>query len=174
MEPPIDSALKIVKGHKDPQAALAELIALCRASLPEENWSSLPQVDILGDIDDAADWLSAQLGTADNPTGIYLGLDTLNMDGGDGCNIEFGSSHTSDPHDESQEWLDDLDYGDDHLIYGLYLLHSEYASGRWSEEGYDLCDYILFLGYSGIVLLQALGKVTSSSSCLGVCRTEIT
>jgi hypothetical protein len=169
MEFPIDEALKILKDHNNPETALVDLIALCAGVLPKENWSALPKVDVTRDIDEATEWLSDQMRQADQPSGIYIGLDTLNMDEGDGHNVAFASSKECEPTSDSQDWLEeDMDYGDEHLIHGLYLLHNEYGGGKWSDEGYDLCDYILFLGYSGIVLMHAFKKISITSPSLAV------
>lgn len=167
MEMPIDEALKIIKDHSSPEAALTDLISLCAETLPKENWSALPKVDLARDIDEAVQWLTEQMREADQPSGICLGLDTLNMEDGDGQNIEFASSKKCDPTSDSQDWLEeDMDYGDGHLIHGLHLFHSEYTNGTWSDEGYSLCDYILFLGYSGIVLMHAFEKISVTNPIL--------
>lgn len=169
MEYPIEETLKILKNHENPEHALNDLITLCSAVLPKENWSSLPKVNVARDISELAKWLSEQIAQADDPSGIYLGIDTENRDVGDGHNLDFTSSKVCEPTSESLDWLDeDLDQGDGHLIDGLYLLQQAYTSGKWSEDSQSLCDYILFLGYSGIIVMHAFKQISIAKPTLVV------
>jgi len=92
-------------------------------------------------------------------SGIYLGLDTLNMDGSKGTNLQIGGSTSCEMASDSLEWLEEkMTYGERHLISGLHKLRKVYSQPKW-EELYEFSDYILFLTYSGIVLEQAFVRL---------------
>jgi hypothetical protein len=96
-------------------------------------------------------------------TGVYLGLDRLNMDDGCGMNVQIGGSRRPECLTaELQDWLeDDLWDGRDHLIRGLVDMHRVYAR----EEGpvFGFADYALFLGYSGFVLAAAIERLSPAT-----------
>ncbi len=137
--------------------------------MPEAPWDSLPTPDMARDIEAATQWLSGELAHRTDVTGVYLGLDTLNMDEGEGRNVEIGMTPECDAGKDEMDWVyaGNLRYGEGHLINGLYELQREYSGEPW-EEAFSLCDYILFLGYSGIVLSQALMRLPSLSTFLVV------
>ena len=101
--------------------------------------------------------------------GLYLGLDTLNMRGGHGTNIEIGGSSQCDPSSDDIQWVfaRNLRYGRKHLIYGLYELKEVYSTDAWVAVS-DLCDYIFFLGYSGIVLAESFKRLDTARTLLPV------
>ena len=167
MNKPIDETLVVVRDHRSPAAGWADILALCRIACPSAPWGTLPILDFERDISAATVWLTSQLARVPDAFGIYLGLDTLNMCEGDGKNLEFGGTPNCDVASDSVDWLynGELKYGDDHLIYGLYELQRVYTTEPW-EEAFDLCDYIFFLGYSGIVLAQAFERISTPRTLL--------
>ena len=166
MEQAIDKTLEIVRTQPDPQRAWSEVISACRDCEPSDLWQALPPVDFERDILAAAQWLSSQLATQPDVSGIYLGLDTLNMKDGSGTNIGFGGSTVCDASQSEQDWIEDnLKFGDAHLIRSLLRLREVYSQPKW-EDSYMLADYVLFLGYSGIVLREALIRMTTHRSIL--------
>lgn len=81
--------------------------------------------------------------------------DTLNMDGGAGTNIEIGCA-PCDTATDATDWIyGDLRYGGSLLIRGLCALHATYSLPQW-ETLFSFSDYLVFLGYSGLVLREAL------------------
>jgi len=128
----------------------------------------LPEVDPASDATAAANWLRAQLRAARAARvavhGLYLGLDTLNMDGPTGTNVEIGATGDVRPGQlspaaENIEWVHRLEwYGERHLISGLRAMKSVYARDEW-QTLYDTADYVLFLPYSGLVLADAAAKL---------------
>ncbi len=101
-----------------------------------------------------------------NATGIYLGLDTLNMGEGEGTNIEFGGTAACDVSKDEVDWVyGKLKYGESHLIGGLYELQRIYSEPDW-ESSFSFTDYILFLGYSGIILGQAFIRLATKRRLL--------
>jgi hypothetical protein len=75
------------------------------------------------DILAATHWLSSQISAQPEATGIYLGLDTLNMDNGSGTNVDFGGTAACDISQDQVDWVyGKLKYGQQHLIRGLFEL----------------------------------------------------
>lgn len=166
MEKAINKILEIVRTEQDPQLAWVKVISLCRDGKPSGLWDVLPTPDIERDVVAVSEWLSAQLSGLPEIKGIYLGLDTLNMDDGNGTNVEFGGSAACDSSQVEIEWVyGKLEYGDSHLIYGMLELQRIYSQPEW-RSAFSFADYILFLGYSGIVLGQAFIRLPTNRSLL--------
>jgi len=108
-----------------------------------------------------ATWLRAQFRDPKRPKpirGLYLGLDTLNMEGPDGFNIEIGGTSECDPFAMKYEWAWECKwYGAHHLLRGLQTLQPCYSKAP--GEVASFADYMLVLGYSGLVLAEALAQV---------------
>jgi hypothetical protein len=155
--------------HDNPSHAWSGVVARCRA-VAEAPWDQLPTPDIDRDVAAATDWLASELNDKlSKAPGIYLGLDTLNMGEGDGTNVEIGGSSQCDPLKEEMDWVfaRNLRYGHQHLIRGLYELHSVYSLPDW-EHVFDLFDFVFFLGYSGIVLAEAFDRLSTQRTLLAV------
>ena len=164
----IDRSLAIIRDQSNPQRAWDEVISFCNSSIASSLWASLPRPDLVKDTQEAALWLSRQAFPSADTTGIYLGLDTLNMREGNGMNVGIGVTSKCDVAKEETEWAyNDLNYGTDHLIYGLHPLHKVYSKPEW-QDLFSFADYILFLTYSGIVLGQALSQLQTKQSFLAV------
>lgn len=158
--------LAIVRDDPAPATQWQRMLEMFRSEVPAAPWGGLPLPDIDRDVNAAAAWLAAELKAQPAAKGIYLGLDTLNMEGGRGTNIEFGGIAECDPADDDESWLeDDLDSGGDHLIRGLLEMHAVYSSPDW-EPLFDFCDYSVFLGYSGIVLAAAMARTAGTRDLL--------
>jgi hypothetical protein len=158
--------LAIVRGNPEPVSQWQRMLEVFRIELPAAPWARMPVPAIERDVDEAAAWLAAELKAQPAAKGIYLGLDTLNMEGGRGKNVEFGGTAECDPSNDDESWLeDDLDDGDDHLIRGLVEMHAEYSSPEW-EAWFDFCDYATVLGYSGIVLAAAMARTAGARDLL--------
>ena len=118
------------------------------------------------DISVASQWLLSQLATQPDARGIYLGLDTLNMDDGSGTNVDFGGTADCDVSQDQVDWVyGKLKHGEMHLIRGLFELHQIYSRPEW-EAAFSFADYILFLGYTGIILGQAFIRLSTNRSLL--------
>lgn len=176
-ELPIDDTLAAIRRHETPDGAWNEILGICRRSAAAAPWDNLPAPDIKSDIIAAEKWLLAELEDLGSVTGIYLGLDTLNMRNGHGTNVELGGTTECDPLKDSIDWLGTkLQYGRDHLIRGLCEMHREFSSERWrirdetiaQGDAYSFADYILFLGYSGIVLGHAFKLLRVNRTILPV------
>lgn len=160
MDYPIDGVLDAVRTHAELRAGWHQILDLCRATAPKAEWDKLPVPDLERDIQAASSWVQLSLGSEPGPAGIYLGLDTLNMRRGKGTNVEIGVAAGEASSFATPEWVFDLPvrYGDGHLIRGLLELHQVYSKRRWRPV-FDLCDYILFLGYSGLVFAQVFVRM---------------
>jgi len=174
---PIEDTLAAIRGHELADDAWSETLNICRRSAAAAPWHKLPQPNIKADVVAAHDWLRAQLEGLGPVTGIYLGLDTLNMEAGHGKNVEIGGTTQCDPLKDSSEWVwTELRYGDDHLIRGLFDMHQEFSCEQWRTRdetiaqgsAFSFADYILFLAYSGIVLGHAFKRLPISRTVLPV------
>lgn len=177
-ELPVEELLEIVRAGINPEKTWRSILALCNGSAPSSLWDLLPALDINADIERAARWIQVEL---DNKlsacTGIYLGLDTLNMRAGDGKNVETGGSALCEPSEDSSDWLSsDLAYGADHILLGLFHLRAKYSEEEWrvgdksvaAGSLFGFADYMLFLGYSGVVLGHACKLIKSNRARLFV------
>jgi hypothetical protein len=171
-QPDPDMILACLRRHKVFTKAWNAVLRVCRRTAPDAPWQDLPVPDFEADIGSATEWLDAQLRRMPKATGIYLGLDTLNMRDGAGTNVEIGGTSNCDPSQDTQEWTaQDLKYGDRHLIKSLVSMSAAYASPTWrrgDHDYFDFADYVLFLALSGIVLGQALQRLNPGRALLSV------
>ena len=162
----IDDILDLIREEPDPDPAWRRVLEICNADRPSALWSSLPAVDIAADATRLCAWLEAALQGVDGPLGLYLGLDTLNMDGGAGTNLEIGWSRRCDTTSDGVDWVfGELERGSKTLIRGLVPLHAEYAQDRWRDR-FSVADYMLFLAYSGLVLACAVRQLARTDPML--------
>ncbi|MCU0697466.1 MAG: hypothetical protein MUC96_13145 [Myxococcaceae bacterium] len=155
---PVSEVLELIRGAPNPEAGWRGLLAICRAAEPSALWATLPAPDVAADVTSASSWLRAELARpqALNCTGVYLGLDTLNMRFPWGSNVELGFSTRALAHDVELSWVfQRLTRGRNHLIRGLKRLKRVYGRREWQEHD-AMADYLLFLGYSGLVLRDAV------------------
>jgi hypothetical protein len=169
---PIRELLAAIQSAPEPTSAWREVLSICSRSAAGAPWESLITPDINRDIKNARNWLTRQLQLMKDASGIYLGLDTLNMRGGRGKNVEIGGSVDCDPLQDSTDWLfgsaRKLQYGTKHLIRGLYELNESYSQDNWcvrddkvARGNYrSFAEYTLFLSYSGIVLGHACKRLS--------------
>ena len=156
---PIDKLLELLRSDMAPLDAWSRVLALCEATQPCELWRQLPPVDVEGDAERARAWLAESLRGVRGPVGLYLGLDTLNMQDGGGTNLELGWNVACDTASDDIDWVfERLERGPTTLIRGLADLRAEYSQARW-RSAFGMADYILFLAYSGLVLAQALRRL---------------
>jgi hypothetical protein len=162
MHIPFDHILDIIRTGGPPQAAFDALCDLGRTTAPSPLWNKLRTPNIDADILLAAAWLTKNLADQ-KPTGVYLGLDTLNENNGLGSNIEIGTTHAANPQLLDMHWAYSLEhYGENHLIEGIYKLHRAYRNAGSAK----LPDYLFFFGYSGVVLTAALERIAPRFDCL--------
>lgn len=158
----IDKITDLVKNADDANKGWDRLLALCKRTRRSNLWDALPSPDTRKDVGDATRWLTSQIRRRSAPKpirGLYLGLDTLNMRGGTGHNIELGATASCDPFSPDSDWTWNCEwYGTRHLIEGLFHLKNVYEQQKWRKI-FGFADYALFLGYSGVILSQALAAV---------------
>ncbi|MFL6629075.1 MAG: hypothetical protein ACJ8G1_21715 [Vitreoscilla sp.] len=163
---PIDEMFRILRQVADAKAAWASQLKLLQRRFPSDLWSNLVEADIRRDSDAAAAWLEASLERAQAPVGVYLGLDTLNMDGGSGHNLEIGWTSNANVDGDDIGWVyEGLEYGPRHLLDGLVGMHSTYSLPQW-EQQFSNADYMIFLGYSALILREALQKAAAPAPAL--------
>ncbi len=153
----VPAILKLVRTGGDPKRSLEQLLDLCAEARPSSAWNTMKGIDVERDVGESRDWLKRELARRASTTGVYLGLDTLNMDDGAGHNVEIGGSAKADPEALDTEWaFENSWFGERHLIRGLLEMHGVYSSIR---DLFSFADYALFLGYSGIVLAAAAERL---------------
>lgn len=154
--------LALVQNSPNATEGWARLLELCERHWPSQLWGRLAGVKTDADVDAAALWLSAQISSSPDPShpcALYLGLDTLNMQDGDGTNVEVAGSSKFDPDDKSMAWLDRFEWrGRSHLIRGLMTMEAVYRQNEWAAL-FGTADYVLFLVYSGLVLSEAASRI---------------
>jgi hypothetical protein len=174
---PVDEILTALRSTPNPEEAWNATLQICRHSAPTAPWDKLPTPNFRQDIVNAWSWLREELETLGPVTGIYLGLDTLNMGEGDGPNIEIGATTKCDPFTDSTDWVrGELTHGGVHHICGLYEMHQVYSQEAWRVKdktiaqgsAFSFADYILFLAYSGIVLTHAFVRLRLTRPVLPV------
>lgn len=157
-----------INSQPDPELAFQNILAASKRKMASVDWAQFTTKHLKKDITAARKWIEQSFNGRTDIKGIYLGLDTLNMDEGEGTNVEIGLNLTCDPTEMTMEWSFDCDYyGDSHLIEGLYAFEPLIKSTGKYE---DTVEYIIFLAYSGLVLREALLKVKFKSnfiSCWG-------
>ncbi len=156
---PFDEIFKIIKSTDDIESSWLELLALCNRIKPNDLWSSLDKVKPQKDLGIAQKKFRKFI-EADKlvfeQVGIYLGLDTLNMDGFSGFNVEVGFNKKANLKDKEIEWVWECD-GDYYkfLIPSLKYMSKEYSKRKYSDINF-FAEYVLFLGYSGLIFTHML------------------
>jgi hypothetical protein len=113
----IDNALQVIRDLSLPHDAWNEFLSLCHKVAPSKLWTLLPNPPLKQDVSRAVDWLSSELAKMPDASGIYFGLDTLNMAGGKGTNLQIGGSKICEVASNDLGWLEgELTYGEEHLI----------------------------------------------------------
>jgi hypothetical protein len=155
---PIDDILLEINNQRNPIQAFKNILDFGNKAKPSKIWETFSKMDLQKDAEDATFWIQQTINKFPDTKGIYLGLDTLNMDDGNGSNVEIGLSSDCDPKVLSDEWTYDCDtYGKSHLIKGLLFVSDSFTNEeRWPDDERSFSEYIVFLGYSGIVLKEAL------------------
>ncbi|MHA4812569.1 hypothetical protein ACX0G9_31035 [Flavitalea flava] len=154
---PIKEILDEITHQRNAQEAFSNIIRAAPRKFPSKIWEEFRDMSFIDDISDATNWIQRTLDDFPNTKGIYLGLDTLNMNGGKGSNVEIGLNSKCDPSLLSMEWVFDCDqYGPNHLIKGLY---SNSESGKWTRDEESMAEYVVFLGYGGLILRESLLEV---------------
>ncbi|MCB9050802.1 MAG: hypothetical protein H6556_15360 [Lewinellaceae bacterium] len=167
---PINDIRRILRIESDPQKAFQQIVESGEQKLPSNIWSEFKKMNIGRDIQEAKNWLTKNIKEFPNFSGIYLGLDTLNMDEGTGVNIEIGLSSDCNPDIFTDEWAFECDfYGEGHLIKGLYEVADCFENeGKWTDDERAFSEYLIFLGYSGIILREALRNLTTENDFLSI------
>jgi len=167
---PIDEILQVMSAEPGGQPAFRKILDLANKTMPSEIWKEFDHMDIERDMEAASQWMQTPWEKYPDTSGIYLGLDTLNMDDGKGTNVELGLSKSCNPKDFSDDWAYDCeDYGTSHLIKGLYEVSEAFSvEGKWISEEQHFAEYVIFLGYSGIVLRAALNNLETENDFLSI------
>jgi hypothetical protein len=149
-----DDALRVVRKAPDASAGYVELIDRLSKRLKSKLWSALRRIKIADDVTRLRAHLRRQLKGPDQTrlTGLYFGLDTLNMRGGKGANLEFGGSREASPEKPIDQWIYGCSwYGKEFLLRGLYEMHRLYRPLDNNDLSYFI-EVTVWVGYTGLVL----------------------
>ena len=160
-ELPINEIRRELRIEENPKKAFHNIINFGRQKLQSNIWNEFENMNIERDIQDIQFWLKPNLYEFPDFSGIYFGLDTLNMEGGNGTNLEIGLSNSCDPKIFNDEWAFQCEkYGESHLIKGLFEVSDCFDNGeKWSNDERNFTEYIIFLSYSGVILREALNNI---------------
>ncbi|BAU52301.1 hypothetical protein [Mucilaginibacter gotjawali] len=167
---PIGNILLEINNQPDPVQAFKNILNFCDIALSSKIWETFRKMDLQKDAEASTIWLQQTIDEFSNTKGIYLGLDTLNMENGSGSNVEIGLNSDCDPSILSDGWTYDCDnYGESHLIEGLWLVSDSFISEeRWSDDERRFSEYTIFLGYSGLVLREALLNLKTNNDFISI------
>jgi hypothetical protein len=154
---PFEAIRKAITKQANPQLAFKDILKAAKKNCPRLDWGQFSDKYMDDDVSAATKWIKKTLKGTPDTKGIYLGLDTLNMEDGDGSNVEIGMNTSCDPTEISIGWVFHCDaYGDRHLIKGLYSFFANFKGPE--DDNKYLAEYVIFLGYSGLILREALVK----------------
>ena len=75
-------------------------------------------------------------------------------------NVEIGGTSHCDPSKLTMDWAFDCEWhGQTHLIEGLRALKHVYDDEQWPSDVREFADYMVVLGYSGLVLGAAIARL---------------
>ena len=83
MNPPFDEILTVIREACDLTIAFNNLRAIGKSRVPVAVWDEIPTPEVETDLWLAGGWLKESI-DAFQPSGVYLGLDTLNENRGRG------------------------------------------------------------------------------------------
>jgi hypothetical protein len=154
----IDTILNEVQMTSPPQKGFQNILDFAQKEFASAIWDTFRNMNFERDIQEAITWLKTSFQLSDKFTGIYLGLDTLNMNEGTGYNIEIGLSSICNPAILEDSWLYECEvYGENHLIRSLYEVEDSFSNEeKWNNKERSKAEYTIFLAYSGLVLREAL------------------
>lgn len=166
MDIPFDDILAVVRKPGDLKAAFGALREIGRSHLPSEVWDKIGTPEVEADVWLAGAWLKESIFEF-RPSGVYLGLDTLNENRGGGKNVEIGMTRAANPAALAMDWAYRLpERGENHLIEGMYKAHRAYQKFGLEYPSSLLADYLFFFGYSGLVLTAALERISVNWDCM--------
>jgi hypothetical protein len=166
---PIKETLSEIDNEPNPHKAFENILNFGRENLPSKIWDTFKNMNLDRDIDDATKWIKSTLNKYPDTKGIYFGLDTLNMNDGNGSNAAIGLNADCDPSSISDDYTYDCEtYGESHLIRGLFEVENGFNSELWPYDESAFTEYVIFLAYSGLVLRDALKKANIKNDFITV------
>lgn len=166
---PLDEMLEIIARSEDPTDAFENILALGEEHFESEIWGEFMEMELEDDIDLATEWLQKNYDRFPQSTGIWLGVETAHMDDIEGMNLEVGFSKTCNPADDATEWsYDCADFGEPLLLPGLYEVAYAFELQEFDQDEREYAEYLVCLGYTGLVLREALKKLKSNQDFMAI------
>lgn len=155
---PFEPVLKQIDHQPDPRLAFAAVLRETKKQYSQLDIDRFTDSYLNDDIAAAKKWLQARLDKYPATRGIYLGLDTLNMENGKGHNLECALCEDCNPQELNTGFAFECDHYDRHLIKGLSHFFPDD-----DEDIHMMISYMIFLSYSGVVLREALLAVETQN-----------
>lgn len=145
-----------------PEVGFFELLKICKEKFPAARWETFEDLKIKPDLDKLIDWIVGLLKT-ELPTrilkGIWFGLFQSNVEGIEMWELYVGGTEISPKQDcdwmskISKGWWPRQRYANSNV---LIEISKKLANLKVEERQY--AEYLLVLGYSGLVVRQIIQK----------------
>jgi hypothetical protein len=156
---PVDEIKDWIKSENNPENYWTKVIDQSKKLYGTDIWEHFRGMPLKQDISEFSSAIQEYVNQFPDSSGIYFGLDTLNMDNGNGSNVEIGLSNECDPRTFSDEWTFECDHYGNYLIKGLFQVSESFQDPNYSGDITSAAEYIIFLAYSGIILREGLNRL---------------
>ena len=155
MEAVVDEVRAIVQRHADAKVAFQELRKIITKHLPRRKWDRI-RFPILYETDvlEARKWID-DTAIPYGPAAIAIALHPGGEHDGLGKNALLMTTKASGIGLQTAWDTNWEGPSADHLIWGLFELHKSYSKFGLEYPASLAADYVLYLGYSGLVLADA-------------------
>lgn len=155
----VDKLFRLLKEKIEAKDQWCGALDLLSEILPVELLNAVAQIDIKKDFKDARSWVNDNLKNKPDTNGVYIGIDTANIQAPVSKCLEMGLSSRA-ILSEPDEWLydDSMYHVSDIELKEMQALHRIYAESEW-DSVFDDSDLLLPFVYSGALLLDVFKVV---------------
>ena len=162
----VDEVRAVVRQGGDEKCVFDALRAIGSKHLPRRRWDKI-RVPVLfeADVLETTKWINGVVALY-QASNAYVALDTLNENDGQGKNVSTGMTRMLDSAAELHGWDPKWEGPREcHLVWGLFELHQSYLKWGLEYPARVLADYVMFMGYSGLVYAAAVERSTLRENC---------
>jgi hypothetical protein len=166
MQAVIEEVRAVVRAGGDESAAFGALREIWLKHLPRRKWGKIQLPALFHtDVLEASKWINDVV-LPYRPSNVYVALDTLNEQDGQGKNVATGMTRAVDPNAAVDNWDPSWEGPRErHLVWGLFELHQRYLKWGLEYPASVLADYVMFMGYSGLVYVAAIERSSLKLDC---------
>jgi hypothetical protein len=166
MKAVVDEVRAVVRSGDNEKIAFDALRELGAKHLPRRKWNNLRLPALFEtDVLEAAIWIKDNV-VPYRATNVFLALDTMNERDGQGKNVTSLITRSLDPSAELKDWGHACEGPKAlHLVWGLFGLHQLYLKWDLEYPASVLVDYVIFLGYSGLMYAAAVERSCLKDDC---------